>query len=115
MKFKYLTDASLMASSASHRLEGVSFDTHTSVEKSGVGAHWFVGLNVMLAVTGGWIGVSAGNALQVSPPLPVSEQITEMTYQGMDLEAFAIFIGLPADDPYTIAAFEDMCMAEKSS
>jgi len=104
-----------MAPSAFHRLEGVSFDTHTSVEKGGVETLWFVGLNVMLAVAGGWIGVGAGNAMQVSPPLPVPEQITEMTYQGMDLEAFAIFIGLPADDPYTIAAFEDMCMAEKSS
>ena len=112
MKFAYLSDAPLMASPSGHRLDRGVLDAPIATSKGLNGASTSIGLHMLIAVSGVFVG-SHLDALGLDMPAEAPQEMGPvMTYNGMDLAAFAVFIGMPADHPYTIAAFEDMCSPE---
>lgn len=44
---------------------------------------------------------------------PETAETEAMTYKGMNLDQFAVFMELQVDNPYTVALFEELCETEE--
>lgn len=69
---------------------------------------------IAIGVTGTALALSAfmlanTTILNAAQPVPVT---SEMTYNGMTIEEFAVEMGISIYDPYLLVIFEDLCMTE---